>query len=245
MEIDGIKSVNVAINTSLGANSTQGLDQHNLGLAKNINTSRVLSQVHTNGRMFEQAVQNANKAGATPGASSDTVELSNSKVDQAANTTTGNPLTLNQRDARFIREQAQATVTDATSHGETILKQVFKDNGINYTTMTTMSKDTIGMKGNLIDSLMLKGNEASANNATKGTITLGQSANLAEQKNLRQAVRTLASEAFRDVSEIETTEGLVIHSEALKQVHPDDFAKQVYLRVFDHTGAFLAHEKQS
>ncbi len=73
MEVD-------SINIALAANSTQGLDQQSLGLNKKPVKALDLSQEHTNGRMFEQAVQNANKAGETS-SEADNTKLSNSKID--------------------------------------------------------------------------------------------------------------------------------------------------------------------
>ena len=58
MEVD-------AINAALASRSTTALDQQRLGVSNRPSRSLDLSQEHTNGRMFEQAVQNANKAGET------------------------------------------------------------------------------------------------------------------------------------------------------------------------------------
>ncbi len=241
MEIDGINSANSAINTSLASNSTQGLDHQSLGLNKKPSRAIDITQEHTNGRMFEQAVQNANKAGATPGSSVDNVKLSNAKVDRAANARNENPLTLSQKDARLIKRLMDNDDPIDENSAETIIKQILKSLGINTTFLSQMSKDTIALKGQAIDTLTVLSDEKAENDLQESEpIVIGASANIREQKELRKAVEQIATETYGEISHIEMIEEQGLFIAILQSNDATDFAKQVCLRVLDRPAILVS-----
>lgn len=228
MEVDSIK-------TALAANSTQGLDQQSLGLNKKPVHILDLSQEHTNGRMFEQAVQNANKAGETGSATSDNVKLSNSKVDGNADAKNENPLTLNLKDPRQVRKSAENDEAEEEMSGEEVLKQALKICEIDYQHLTKISKDTIFVKGQSIDKFLGE-DETSAEISSKihqEDIKIGASVNISEHQQKRQKVRLIAQETYHEISHIEADVGHAFHASVIQGLDEADFGTEVLQLVFD------------
>ena len=227
MEID-------AINTALAAKSTQSLDQHRLGINKNPVRNIDLSQEHTNGRMFEQAVQNANKAGETSASSNDNVKLSNSKVDGNSDAKNENPLTLNQKDARIIKQQFEPEEEVVDNSGEASLKQALKNIGINYLTLCQMSKDTIFVKASAIDKILsVEDKPHIKSEENTSDIKFGASSNVTQTQLKRQQVQKLAEEAYHDIDHLESEEGHEFQTSIIQGLDEADFGKDVVSLVFD------------
>lgn len=227
MEVD-------TINSALAANSTRGLDQKSLGLNNKAVRVLDLSQEHTNGRMFEQAVQNANKAGETSSASSDNVKLSNSKVDGNADAKNENPLTLNQKDARQVQEYIEADEEVLDNSGETVLKLALKIHHINYQSLTQMSKDTIVVKGQKIDNLH-NADEPTLEQSlpNEAELKIGATSNISEWQLKRQKIKMIAEETYSEIAHLEALEGHAFHSSVVQGVDKAEFSTEVVSLIFD------------
>ncbi len=239
MEID-------AINSKLASRSTTALEQQRLAITNRPSRALDLSQEHTNGRMFEQAVQNANKAGETAGGSSDNVKLSNSKIDGNADARNENPLTLNQKDARIIKEDADPEVVEEKASGETCLKQALKVFGVNYEALCQLSHDTVFVKGKAIDALVLQENEnsTSAREDDLEPLKIGASSNLSDHQIKRQKVFILAEQTYHDIAHLEAEEGHAFETSIIQGLDEAVFAKEVVSLIFDRPFLFL-QEKSS
>ena len=234
MEVD-------AINAALASRSTTALDQQRLGVSNRPSRSLDLSQEHTNGRMFEQAVQNANKAGETSASSSDNVKLSNSKIDGNTDAKSENPLILNQKDARMVRQQIEPIESEEEGSGQICLKMALKTFGINYEALCQLSHDTILVKGKAIDMLMdsvarqpeLDGTHASEN------LKLGASSNISENQIRRDKVNVLAEEAYGDIVHLEVEQGNLLHTSIVQGQSEAAFGKEVVSLIFDRPSLIL------
>jgi len=213
MEVD-------AINAALASRSTTALDQQRLGVSNRPSRSLDLSQEHTNGRMFEQAVQNANKAGETSASSS---------------------LILNQKDARMVRQQIEPIESEEEGSGQICLKMALKTFGINYEALCQLSHDTILVKGKAIDMLMdsvarqpeLDGTHASEN------LKLGASSNISENQIRRDKVNVLAEEAYGDIVHLEVEQGNLLHTSIVQGQSEAAFGKEVVSLIFDRPSLIL------
>lgn len=239
MEID-------AINANLASRSTTALDQQRLGI--NTKPTRVLdlSQEHTNGRMFEQAVQNANKAGETSSASSDNIKLSNSKVDGNTDAGNHNPLTLNQKDARMVKDEVEPKEAEEDNSGQTCLKIALKTFGINYDALSELSHDTILVKGTAIDSLLKvndENHEVSAK-VSSDNFKLGATSNITETQAKRNKVNALAEEAYHDIMHLEHEEGNHFHTSIIQGMDEVAYASEVVSLVFDRPALLLKEQSK-
>ncbi len=237
MEID-------AINSKLASRSTTALDQQRFGVSSRPTRALDLSQEHTNGRMFEQAVQNANKAGETSASSNDNVKLSNSKIDGNTDAKNENPLILNQKDARMVKDEVEPKEPDEDNSGETCLKHALKTFGINYETLSKLSHDTILVKGKAIDMLLTVNDE---NHEPDGKIAsddlkLGATSNITETQIKRNKVSNLAEETYHDIAHLEHEEGHDFHTSIIQGMDELAYAKEVVSLVFDRP-ALLLKEK--
>ncbi len=234
MEVD-------AINSMLAANGTRALDQKSLGLTPKHTRVLDLSQEHTNGRMFEQAVQNANKAGETSASSSDNVKLSNSKIDQNADVKNENPLTLNQKDARSLKEHAESDKLEEDYSGEEALKQALQTLKISYMTLTQMSRDTLFVKGQIIDTLIAEYDPDIEPDSVDndGEIKIGVFPDISERQRKRQKVQEIAEETYSEIAHIEAEEGEAFHSSVVQGLSKADFGKEVTSMMFDQPAYFI------
>lgn len=226
MEID-------AINLKLSSRSTTALDQQSLGITNKPTRALDLSQEHTNGRMFEQAVQNANKAGETSASTSDNIKLSNSKVDGNSDAKNENPLILNQKDARMAKEQVEEVDTDEDVSGETCLKIALKMFDINYETLCQLSHDTILVKGKSIDMLVDKDTNDLDSIPKLDELKLGASSNISEYQLKRNNVNLLAQEAYADIVHLEMEQGNSLNTSIVQGQNESAFGKEVVSLVFD------------
>ena len=233
MEVD-------AINQSLASRSTQALDQHRLGLSNRGTRVVDISQEHTNGRMFEQAVQNANKAGETSASTSDNIKLSNSKVDQNADAKNENPLTLNQKEARQQKDYTQSDMPEDEEGGEDVLKQAFKTININYINLSEMSKDTILVKGQAIDKFVMTKEVSSEleKKADDDEIKIGQTSNISEVQIKRLKVQKIAEETYHDVAHLELEVGNEFQTSVVQGLIEIEFGKEVTSIMFDQPRTF-------
>lgn len=234
MEID-------AINSKLASRSTTALEQQRLGISNRPSHALDLSQEHTNGRMFEQAVQNANKAGETSASSSDNIKLSNSKIDGNSDAKNENPLILNQKDARIVKEQADPEDAEEDSSGEICLKIALKTFDINYDSLCQLSHDTILVKGKAIDKLVDKetsGNELHTDHKSDA-LKLGASSNISENQMKRNKVSLLAEEAYSDIVHLEIEQGNSLNTSIVQGQEQSAFGKEVVSLVFDRPSRML------
>lgn len=239
MEID-------AINSKLASRSITALDQQRFGVNNRPSRALDLSQEHTNGRMFEQAVQNANKAGETSASSSDNVKLSNSKIDGNRDAKNENPLILNQKDARMVKEQVEPALLEEDGSGYACLKVALKTFGINYEALCQLSHDTILVKGKAIDMLINKDaelQEQDSNNFSEN-LKLGASSNISENQIKRNKVKFLAEEAYSDIVHLEMEQGNPLHTSIVQGQNKSAFGKEVISLIFDRPSlSFKASSK--
>lgn len=234
MEID-------AINSKLASRSTTALEQQRLNISNKPARVLDLSQEHTNGRMFEQAVQNANKAGETNASSSDNIKLSNSKIDGNTDAKNENPLTLNQKDARMAKDEVEPKEAEEDSSAEACLKVALKFFDINYDTLCQLSHDTILVKGNAIDMLIdTDGNHYKLDvEHVSEPLKLGASSNISENQIKRNKVSALAKEVYRDIVHLEMEHGTPIHTSIVQGQDEAAFGKEVASLVFDRPSAII------
>lgn len=234
MEID-------AINSKLASRSSTALEQQRLNISNRPARVLDLSQEHTNGRMFEQAVQNANKAGETSASSSDNIKLSNSKIDGNTDAKNENPLTLNQKDARMARDQVEPQEAEEDNSVETCLKVALKLFNINYDALSQLSHDTILVKGKAIEMLTdvdAKQHQHDAEHLSE-PLKIGASSNISENQIKRNKVAILAEEAYRDILHLEMEHGTPIHISIVQGQDEAEFGKQVVLLVFDRPSLMI------
>lgn len=239
MEID-------AINSKLASRSTTALEQQRFGISNRPSRALDLSQEHTNGRMFEQAVQNANKAGETSASSSDNVKLSNSKVDGNRDAKNENPLVLNQKDARMVKEQVEPEELEEDGSGYACLKVALKTFSINYEALCQLSHDTILVKGKAIDMLINKDAELQEqdSNDFSENLKLGASSNISENQIKRNKVKFLAEEAYSDIVHLEMEQGNPLHTSIVQGQNKSAFGKEVISLIFDRPSlSFKASSK--
>jgi len=238
MEVD-------AINTALASNSTQGLDHQSLGLNKKPVRAIDISQEHTNGRMFEQAVQNANKAGETSAASSNNVKLSNSMVEGNADVRNENPLTLNQKEPRSLKEYAESDTPEEEETGETALKHALQVMEINYIDLSDASKDTIAVNGLKIDKILLAELNDGKSEKAKGdaSIKIGAGSNVTERELRREQVQSAAEATYQDLALIEAEEKNGFHSSVVQGLSKEYFGKEVTSLLFDQPTYFMDEPK--
>lgn len=229
MEID-------AINSKLASRSTTALEQQRLNISNRPARVLDLSQEHTNGRMFEQAVQNANKAGETSASSSDNIKLSNSKIDGNTDAKNENPLTLNQKDARMAKDEVEPKEAEEGGSGDACLKVALKTFDINYETLCELSHDTILVKGKAIDLLVetdtLDTELNTAMHVSDGLV-LGASSNISETQMKRNKVSLLAEEAYSDIVHLEMEQGNPLHTSIVQGQDESAYGKEVVSLVFD------------
>ena len=235
MEID-------AINSKVASRSTTALEQQRFGINNRPTRALDLSQEHTNGRMFEQAVQNANKAGETSASSSDNIKLSNSKIDGNKDAKNENPLTLNQKDARITKEQVEPREAEEDGSGEACLKVALKFFDINYETLCELSHDTILVKGKAIDLLVGTDADETELDTTpdiSDALVLGASSNISETQMKRNKVSLLAEEAFGDIVHLEIEQGNPLHTSIVQGQDESAFGKEVVSLVFDRPSLMI------
>jgi hypothetical protein len=235
MEID-------AINSKVASRSTTALEQQRFGINNRPTRALDLSQEHTNGRMFEQAVQNANKAGETSASSSDNIKLSNAKIDGNKDAKNENPLTLNQKDARMAKEQVERQEAEEDGCGQSCLKVALKTFDINYLTLCELSHDTILVKGKAIDFLVgtdRADSEAETSAHISDALILGASSNISEAQMKRNKVSLLAEEAFSDIVHLELEQGNSLHTSIVQGQDEKAFGKEVVSLVFDRPALML------
>lgn len=235
MEID-------AINSKLSSRSTTALEQQRLGISNRPLRALDLSQEHTNGRMFEQAVQNANKAGETSASTSDNVKLSNSKVDGNKDAKNENPLILNQKDARTAKEEVDQLEVEEDGSGHSCLKVALKTFDINYEALCELSHDTILVKGKAIDLLVGKDTvetELDAAAHVSNALILGASSNISETQMKRNKVSLLAEEAYSDIVHLELEQGNPLHTSIVQGQDERAFGKEVVSLVFDRPSLMI------
>ena len=234
MEID-------AINSKLASRSTTALDQHRFAASHKPSRAIDISQEHTNGRMFEQAVQNANKAGETSAASSDNVKLSNSMIEGNADVRNENPLTLNQKEPRSLKEYAESETPEEEQTGETALKHALQVMEINYIDLSDASKDTIVVKGLAIDKFLFAETvEKSSDEIDDATsIKIGANSNVSERQQKRENVQAVAESAYHDMALIEAEEGNGFHSSVVQGLDKEYFGKEVTSILFDQQTYFF------
>lgn len=198
------------------------------------------STEHTNGRLFEQAVQNANKTHEVS-APPETITGSDSKVDAKDKSAHDRPLVLNNGDPRSTMEMAHEREEKRKLTGEEALLEALKQRNINIKTLSQLTLDLIALKGEKIDEQTTKNNVHSENSpeteadASKpsGNINLDTEQTIISFSSKRTRIEKIAEATYQDILRIEDGLGNRLDESLAKELNHTAFVKEVVLRVFD------------
>ncbi len=101
-----------------------------------------------------------------------------------------------------------------------------------------MSKDTVFVKGQIIDSLITTNEEGVEIEAEASEIKIGASTNISNLQLKRQKVQLIAEEAYKKIAYIETEEGHAFQSSVIQGVNEADFSTEVASLIFDQPAYF-------
>lgn len=187
---------------------------------------------HTNGRMFEQAVQNANKTHETS-ASPNNIHYADSKVDQKAKSGNEKPLVLNDKDPR--QEEALNTKEKKKKvfDGEEALRHALTLSEIDYEKLSDLSKDMISLKGERMNEIRNEKHtipdvEIEEHSEDSHAIRIGASnAKDGSMKSKREAIHALAIEVHQNLIKIEADFDNHIKVSLMRQLDEVIFGKAV------------------
>lgn len=198
------------------------------------------STEHTNGRLFEQAVQNANKTHEVS-APPETITGSDSKVDPKDKSAHDRPLVLNNGDPRSTMEMAHEREEKRRLSGEEALIEALKERDININTLSQLTLDLISLNGEKIDEQATNASRATQH-STDGAIPVSKSdseINLDTDQPVisfsskRSRVEKIAEATYEDIIRIEDGLGNKLDESLVKELNQTAFSKEVVLRVFD------------
>jgi len=199
------------------------------------------SAEHTNGRMFEQAVQNANKTHETS-APPDNVRYSDSKVDQDAKACNDKPLVLNDKNPKQEKELFTKESPAASYIGEEAIWQALLRNRIVGENLSKLSRDLVALNGQEMDKLLNERHEKNSSNkadpnhgdartddglAKNGSIKIGTHHDVHVRKSRRAQIHELAVETYHDLLKIEGELGNHIRTGILKELDARRFGRDV------------------
>lgn len=204
-----------------------------------------LSQEHTNGRMFEQAVQNANKTHETS-APPDVTRQADSKIDREARAAIDRPLVLNDKQASEEQEAFYTLRDKERLSAEEIMLEVFAGRDIEPIRFSTLSLDLIALNGRKMDELMQARQESKPaskppqpeddNHDNKADSQKMLSLKTSSQKDAqphilfdskRARLTKLAEATYKDVMRIEEELGKTFDDSLVKDLNAKAFGEEV------------------
>jgi len=194
------------------------------------------STEHTNGRMFEQAVQNANKTHETS-APPDNVRYSDSKVDQDARPRNDKPLVLKDKNPKQEKEFLTNDKPAVSYTGEEAIWQALLQRTILSENLSGLSRDLVALNGRKMDALLNEKHVDTPagisclnnNGATRDdrSIKIGAHGDIHLRQSRRDRICRLSTETYHDLLKIEGELGNHIKTSLIKELDARRFGADV------------------
>ncbi len=188
------------------------------------------SHEHANGRMFEQAVQNANKTHETS-APPDTVRYSDSKVDGESKARNDKPLVLNEKDPRQIEALGNVEEKNDKLTGEETLIETFKVRRIKVAKLSKLSRDLIALNGDKLDEKSKQKNQINKNVPQSDEINLSTEKPAISFNNRRTEIEKIGETTYRDILKIEDELDNRLDLTLVQDLNEIAFGKEVAIRI--------------
>lgn len=237
MEIDPINLAR-EVTSSAGSNKAETVD------ATKPQKTADLSLEHTNGRMFEQAVQKANMTHETS-APPEVARYSDSKVDKQARAAIDKPLILNNKSFQEPLHEDVPKAEDEKPNSQEAMLEAFKARRMNTKQFSTLAIDLIILNGNKMDDeLSMNFNKDETLNSdavemksetteekTPSEISLNtQNSNISFTNKRSQLIR-IAGATYCDVIRIEEELGNNLDDTLVRDLNQIAFGQEVAIRL--------------
>ncbi len=191
------------------------------------------SHEHTNGRMFEQAVQNANMTHETSSPPELALE-SDAKIDAGEKPTNDKPLILNDKDPRSGEDDGARDDAKRNFSGKEALIEAFKVRHMKVKLLSTLSKDLIVINGQKIDEhLKMINHHSQPINPEDKEISFNSSQANISFNNKRVEIEKIGEATYEDILRIEDELNNRLDDTLVRGLNQAAFGKEVALRLLD------------